>query len=496
MNLIQQAEELKNVPDSALSQLSQGQGMVPPYLVMSEMKRREQMRKAYTSQKGGDPVQRKTVMEEMKERFNPSAPPSPDQQGQPGQPQQMAPNAPVRMAKGGLASVDKFVSRLGGGTPYPMEPEQMDPEVDPLSGLPLNSQQMPQMYANQSFTPDDAPLMPHELAITQKQMDSRYGASADAEAGMRKFLESRKGTRLDGVAAQLAAMEQQARGKKADIGQILMNLGLGMAASRRPDWAGAIGEGGINAMQGYAHQKQQNQAQADNFMKQRLGVLESQQQSDDVATRSGDDYLRALIAAQNTNKATGEASIRSMQHGDLTERMNELNRKTQMDVAGVNERGAQARHAADAAARSADKAREMEWEKSKLEREIKAGKFSHPPHAPKDSDAGMYHLITANTGIIQANEREIIELQKELADLGPSPKGVPDPKRSLIVDRIQRLRGHNDEVRGELGEISAKIKGIPVLAPPPRPQATPMPPRKGGLNGLNGLIGASDLFAK
>jgi len=326
MNLIQQAEELKNVPDQALAQMSQGMGSVPPYLVMSEMKRREQMRKAYTAQKGGDPVQRRTVMEEMRERFTPMEMQQQQQQPQVGQ---VAPNAPApRMAGGGLTAVNGFIRKLAGGTEeddYPMESD--------LSGLPINSQTLPQLYANQTFTPDDAPLMPTEMAVTGKQLNSRWGSTAEAEAAAKKFMESRKSSRLEGVAERLAQMEQAARGKKADIGQILMQLGLGMAASRRPDFAGAIGEGGLGALHGYMQQKQLNQAQADNFMKQRLGVLEAQQQSDDVATRSGDDYLRALIAARNTAMGTGEASIRAQQHAQQVDEQGRLTRQQQAKLA-------------------------------------------------------------------------------------------------------------------------------------------------------------------
>lgn len=112
----------------------------------------------------------------------------------------------------------------------------------------------------------------------------------------------------------------------------------------------------------------------------------------------------------------------------------------------------------------------MEWDKSKLEREIQAGKYHH---ANPDSATGLYHLITANTGIIQANEREIIELSKTLSDMGPAPKGVEDSHRTAIVDRLSRLRAHNDDVRNELGRITAKISGNPYMPPGPPIQAEP-----------------------
>ena len=455
MNLIQQAEELKNVPDSALSQLSQGQGAVPPYLVMSEMKRREEMRKAYMSQKGGDPVQRKTVMEEMKERFNPSAPPSPDQQGQPGQPQQMAPNAPVRMAGGGLASVNNFVSRLGGGTPYPEEPDMVSPEVDPLSGLPLNSQQMPQMYANRSFTPDDAPLGIRDTASTQSQMDQRHGKVPSISAAMEQVRLLRGKSRLEGVAEALAAQEQQARGRKADIGQILMNLGLGMAASRRPDWAGAIGEGGINAMQGYAQQKHQNQMQADNFMKQRLGVLEAQQQSDDVATREAGELHRGDIAAHNTSVATIENSIRANNNADMTERMAQLLRQNNLDVAGVNNVGLDKRHAADAAAKAAEHAATLASNKEIAKMKIDAGEFHHA------SGDGQNNLT--KQGALFSTVADHLDHQADVAEKYLSENMLKPDAAAPIKARIKALRAQADRHRMNGLNLMLKGQGLPQM---------------------------------
>ena len=178
-----------------------------------------------------------------------------------------------------------------------------------------------------------------------------------------------------------------------------------------------------------------------------------------------------------------------MLRGKRDERTNQLNRETQAKIAAMTgdrqmalelakEAAAQKRHSESLA--SAEKVAGMRA----------AGKASKG--GGKDKSENFYRLINANNGTIQANEREIIELQKELIDMGPATKGVPDPKRDLNIARIAQIRRHNDRIRQQTEELYADSKGIPIAEPPPRPTSTPIP-SKGGLSGLS-LIGASDLF--
>lgn len=485
MNLIQQAEELKNVPDQALAQMSQGMGSVPPYLVMSEMKRREQMRKAYTAQKGGDPVQRRTVMEEMRERFTPMEMQQQQQQPQVGQ---VAPNAPApRMAGGGV------VRRDGGGV------VNLQGFFDQLKGASALPEVDPTHVAWQMPGQEAIPFSEDELATTPDRIAQRYGKVPSIEETMKQVQALRGPSRLAGIAEQLAAREQAARSKKADIGQILMQLGLGMAASRRPDFAGAIGEGGLGALHGYMQQKQLNQAQADNFMKQRMGVLEAMQQSDDVATREAGELNRGNIAGRNTEIMAGEQGRTAMMRAKKDERMNQLNREAQAKIAAD-------RIAAEAALADKKEAGDFKVDEVAIKdwMQRNPGKsvmdaitvLSNAKHVAKAGkrDKGrsedFYRLLNANNGAIQANEREIIELQKELADMGSPIKGQPDPKREIIAGRIASIRRHNDRIRQQNEEMYAESRGIPIAEPPPRPM--PVQPR-GGLSGLK-LIGASDLF--
>lgn len=340
MNIVQQAEQLKYLPDQELARLSQQPaGGVPPYLVVAEMQRRESMRKAYQAS-AANPMEKTTVVEDMRARLNPTtqAQPQQPQGGGLQQMQQSIPPAPaLRFAEGGstsdedgggLSSLADYFDSIGA--PAPASQGQL-PQVDPS------------MLGGALPGPEAIPFDPQELATTPEQLNRIYGSFDDLGKQAQAAMASRKSPRLEGLAAELAAREEMYRKRKPGLGEVLMQLGLGMAASRRPDWAGAIGEGGLSALHGYTAGKERNEALANSALAQRAGVLEALQRSDDTATRSMDDYLRALMAGRNTSIMTAEEAKRAILRSAQQERTDQLHRKTQMDVAEVHERRADAR---------------------------------------------------------------------------------------------------------------------------------------------------------
>ena len=280
MNLIQQAERLKTLPDQELLAMQQRPTVIAPYLVVAEMQRRQTMRKAATA--GQDPVQQTTVAQEMSSRLAGMQPPQQQMQQQQMPPAQQMRTGGVVRAQTGLA--------VG---------------PNPLTNFAA------QMVAGQSLP--GAPLPPNLFGMALSPADmAQYGAPTDTAAELAKLRQVRGENPLAKIAEELGAEERRTRGKKQGIGEILMRLGLGMAASRRPDFLGAIGEGGIGALQGFMQNRQLTQQQADELQRRRLALLERVQGSEDVLTREAADLSRAQNAARNMQIQTVEANRRAM----------------------------------------------------------------------------------------------------------------------------------------------------------------------------------------
>lgn len=443
MNLIQQAEQLKNLPDQALGQMQQNPTTIPPYLVLAEMQRRESMRKAF--QASGDPVQQRTVAEEMRDKFNPAPPQMPQQQGPP---QAQMPSAPpMRMAEGGLASILRSA---------PPEMEQNGGLYALLSGLgglpPIDAGMANPQYpgAPPMGTFDDEP------AMNMTQLDARYGkAPSIEEARLPRDL-----SRLKAIAEQLAEQEKGYRDKKPKLGQILMQLGLGMAASRRPDFAGAVGEGGLAALQGYTQQREGNLTRADNTMRQRLGLAEAMQQSDDVAVREAGELHRANIAGRNTAIMTGENARRGMQGDKVREKINELNREAQREIESMKEKAAEARYRETFTQTATEKQKDRDARMAELREELAGGKYDRQPSGGGSEKLSQILLVARNS--LKDIESEILHLRPMLDSAMPGEK-------KAITDRIDALRAKKDywrRVEIEDINLARRAAGLPMLEEP------------------------------
>ena len=123
MNILKAADDIKNFSDQQLLSAGENPVMLPPYLVLAEMKRREQMRAEFA--KSQQQQQPPTVIQQTAQNLAQSQ----QQQGQPqqGMPQQPqaqgimqgAPQQVMAMASGG------YVPRYAAGTPKPNSIEQL-----------------------------------------------------------------------------------------------------------------------------------------------------------------------------------------------------------------------------------------------------------------------------------------------------------------------------------------------------------------------------------
>lgn len=292
MNLMQISEQIKNVPDQQLAAMVNSPGMAPGYLVVAEMQRRASMRKAFNAEQAANPMNRKTVAQEM-QNMTP-AQIAPGVQG-PG------PDA-QRFAGGGIMRL------AGGGEP--------DEELEMDSTSP--------------------PSMPTAGGLTD--LSSRYPVPT-ADQARQMFQQFRGPSPLGGISDALLEKENLYRYRKTKLGDILMSLGLGMAASRRPDMAGAIAEGGIGALNNWTSERNRNQQLADMYGNQRVGVLRQMQESQDVDAREMNQILNAMNSARNTQMMTEQATERQAAHDARLAEQARLQREHAAELARAVEEG-------------------------------------------------------------------------------------------------------------------------------------------------------------
>lgn len=265
------------LPDQTIAQMQQNPGQTPPYLILAEMQRRETMRKAYQASNAQNPMGQPSVNQQIAQRFQQSAPIPP--QGQQG------------YAGGGLATLD--------------DPEEYGFEMPDIS-TPIGG------GIGSIYGP---PKPSTTLADNLFEVQRLYGESPyKSEIG------------------KLSEREQEYLKKKTRLGDVLMNLGLSMAASRRPDFLGALAEGGIGALTGYTRDKERNQALAREAGKERLGLMGLDERRAQALGNVAADSHRADVARYNTEYA-------AYKNADLMGKRQQFESQlAAMKEAGLNER--------------------------------------------------------------------------------------------------------------------------------------------------------------
>lgn len=439
MNLIQQAEQLKSLPDQALVQMQQRPTETPPYLVLAEMQRRANMRKAYQGAQQGSPMNQPPVTQQMAQQFS--------QTGQTQQqPQQQMPQQVPGMAGGGLASLANYFSQMQG------EPEPMAlPEVD-------------QSMLGLSQYPED-PNYTQLRSLKQKPYDGRTWEQHYEELAKKSNLSG-----LKAVADKYAEQENDVRGRKHGLSQILMNIGLGMAASRRPDWAGAIGEGGLNAMQGYTQDRAQNQAMAERIAERRLRALESVQRHDDrlrdyaIEAARGDTARSNTVSAQNAN--IDLAMWKAQQEKEL------LDARNRNEISLEEYKTAQAR--LDAAARRAEKEadRAAEYKKAtdvaRIQAASRGERRGRSGDAPAKIDTGVISLTKEWNDTAESYEKQANDLFKNMILVPTAQRPVAEQQIATLRQQAQALRQKAERMQDFLS--GGRAQGQPAKAPAAPPE--------------------------
>lgn len=217
MNLVKTAEDLKNLSDQQLMSAGQNPVVVPPYLVLAEMKRREQMRAEYakaTQQQGQQPtVAQQTAQSLMQGQPQPQQPQQPQPQGQGIMQAMPQGGAPVQAMAGG-GQVGRYAD--GGSS-----------SASPLADISYIARQLEGLKVPVPAAP--APDMP----TTMEEFSRLYPSAsiADKAASARALLGSPDYSQYE---AYLQQQMKEARSKKPRLGDALIAAGAAMAANRDP----------------------------------------------------------------------------------------------------------------------------------------------------------------------------------------------------------------------------------------------------------------------
>lgn len=212
MNLVKAADDLKNLSDQQLMMAGQNPVVVPPYLVLAEMKRREQLRAEYA--KSAQAQQQPTVMQQVTQNLvqQPQQPQQQQQQQQPPQAQgimQAAPPQVAAMAGGG------HVARYAEGTKgYTLRPGYQA-VIDTIRAIPRTTQQ--DVVPSGPMTSEEFSRL-YKFPTVQEKL-----AQAESILGRQDYSEYQK---------YLDEQRREAEGRKVRLGDALIAAGAAMASNR------------------------------------------------------------------------------------------------------------------------------------------------------------------------------------------------------------------------------------------------------------------------
>lgn len=208
MNLVKAADDLKNLSDQQLMMAGQNPVVVPPYLVLAEMKRREQLRAEYA--KSQQQQQQPTVAQQVVQGMA---------QGQPQQQQPQAQGIMQAMPQGG-APVQAMAR--GGQVRRYAKGDAVIPEgyVD-----------LAEKFRNIPITTPIPPALTREQVMADISKAYQPSGIAEEMQSARSILGTPDYSQYE---AYLKQQMQESRAKKPSLGDALIAAGAAMAANRDP----------------------------------------------------------------------------------------------------------------------------------------------------------------------------------------------------------------------------------------------------------------------
>ena len=298
MNILKAADDIKNFSDQQLLSAGENPVMLPPYLVLAEMKRREQMRAEFA--KSQQQQQPPTVIQQTAQNLAQSQ----QQQGQPqqGQPQQGMPQQP--QAQGIMQGAPQQVMAMASGGYVPRYAAGTQPDYGRLLAREMN-------------TPPAAPRPPAQappsLAMSNEDIAKRYPDKP--LAGYIDELRSAYGPRDYSAEKKLVDYQtQMAESKKPSLGNALIAAGGFMAANRdnKVGLANLLAQAiGVGSQSYDAAKDNQNKLRNLAMMGQVALQRQQQKDSDDMIGRAMESK-RSDVGVNLGKLQTIEANIRSI----------------------------------------------------------------------------------------------------------------------------------------------------------------------------------------
>ena len=297
MNILKAADDIKNFSDQQLLSAGENPVMLPPYLVLAEMKRREQMRAEFA--KSQQQQQPPTVIQQTAQNLAQSQ----QQQGQPqqGQPQQGMPQQP--QAQGIMQGAPQQVMAMASGGYVPR--------------YGAGTSNYGALLAREMNTPPPAPRPPAQappsLAMSSEDIAKRYPDKP--LAGYIDELRSAYGPRDYSAEKKLVDYQtQMAESKKPRFGDALIAAGAAMASNRdnKVGLANLLAQAiGVGSQSYDAAKENQNKLRNLAMMGQVALQRQQQKDSDDIIGKAMESK-RSDVGVNLGKLQTIEANIRSI----------------------------------------------------------------------------------------------------------------------------------------------------------------------------------------
>jgi len=297
MNILKAADDIKNFSDQQLLSAGENPVMLPPYLVLAEMKRREQIRAEFA--KSQQQQQPPTVIQQTAQGLAQSQ----QQQGQPqqGMPQQGMPQQP--QAQGIMQGAPQQVVAMASGGYVPRY----------AAGTPNYGA----LLAREMNTPPPAPRPPAQappsLAMSNEDIAKRYPDKP--LAGYIDEMRSAYGPRDYSAEKKLVDYQtQMAESKKPRLGDALIAAGAAMASNRdnKVGLANLLAQAiGVGSQSYDAAKENQNKLRNLAMMGQVALQRQQQKDSDDIIGKAMESK-RSDVGVNLGKLQTIEANIRSI----------------------------------------------------------------------------------------------------------------------------------------------------------------------------------------
>ena len=368
MNILQVQDALKNASDMQLSgELQNPTGLAPSYLVLSEMKRRQQMRQGAMA----SPAPQSSMAEEAASQAQPEYYPEEQPQEEEAGIEAFREGGVVRMAEGGISGLRPIedlsrndvltyleAMRFGpgpGGVRSPYSREDLNARLQSLTAasrvdraaanrpflgseenLPGSLASPPPSIpppASPAAQPSNQPLattegqMPPTTVTAEAPSQPNSGGAAPRGGGMPSGATQPSGQTTDPTIQALydrlrATGQSREDYRKDAVNTGLMQAGLAMMASKDPNALANLGQGGLRGLESYTQEMRQG----------RLG--ERQGIQDEITIRRAqteEAYRRGIITNQERQLRLSELRLGEAA-GDRSERRRERSEDRQREL--------------------------------------------------------------------------------------------------------------------------------------------------------------------